>query len=213
MKKIFPVLLISMCVALFSCKKETSDTRVVKVSHPSIALMGSKYVSVNVGESYTDPGATGTDDISGATSTLKAGHSTLDVSKPGLYYMSYSMKNANGYSTTVGRYIAVTNYQDNTDLSGTYARTSNSLQVTLTKVSRALYKTSDMGGAGLPDAAYFAVIDESTIDFGPQLSESIGTEIDATNEGLTISPTKTSYQYKLVAPGYGTALRVFVKVQ
>ncbi len=69
-----------------------------------------------------------------------------------------------------------------------------------------------MGGAGLPDAGYFVVINDSTIDFGPQLSESIGEEIDGSGERLTIDGSDISYAYKLSAPGYGTALRIFVKL-
>lgn len=213
MKKIWIVVVIIWAVAQAGCKKEETNTRVVKVSYPTISLNGDKYVTLNVGTAYNDPGATGTDDISGSTKSLTADSSTLDVTKPGLYYKMYTMRNANGYITKVGRYIAVTDYQDNVNLTGVYERTANGIQVNLTRVSRALYMTDDMGGAGLPDAAYFAVINDSTIDFGRQLSESIGEEINASDEALHITATDTSYQYKLSAPGYGTALRIFVKVQ
>lgn len=215
MKRICTLLIAICALALTQpgCKKETSDTHVVKVSYPTITLNGSKYVSLNVGAAYDDPGATGTDDISGSTKTIKAEYSTLDVSTPGLYYMRYSMMNANGYITKVGRYIAVTNYDDAVDLTGVYERTSNGVQVNLTKMSRGLYMTDDMGGAGLADNAYFAVIDETTIDFGAQLSETIGEEVDGSNEALSITATDTTYKYRLAAPGYGTALRVFVKVE
>ncbi len=212
MKKILILLAIAITV-LGSCRKKEYDTRVVKVSYPTITLKGDKYVSLNVGTPYTDPGATGTDDVSGSTSNIMAGFSSLDVTTPGVYYMSYSMKNANGFVTTVGRYIAVTNYADGINLEGTYERTSNGVEVHFTKVSRALYMTDDMGGAGLPDAAYFAVIDDSTIDFSAQLSESLGAEIDASSEALVIDGGDTTVQYRLAAPGYGTALRRFVKVE
>lgn len=214
MKKLLVVALLATCTIFQqSCKKDTINNKVVKVSYPTINLSGSKYVSLNVGTAYADPGATGTDDVSGSTKTLTAEYSSLDVNTPGLYYMRYSMTNANGYITKVARYIAVTNYNDAIDLTGTYERTSNGVQVNLTKVSRALYRTDDMGGAGLADAAYFAVIDENTIDFSAQLSESIGEEIDASAEALNIGATDTSFQYRLSAPGYGTALRIFQKVE
>lgn len=213
MKRILFVLVIINTLLLGACRKKETDTKVVKVSYPAIALKGDKYVSLNVGQSYSDPGATGTDDISGTSKDIIAEYSSLDITKPGLYYMLYTMRNANGYITKAGRYIAVTNYDDHIDLTGVYERTSNGVQINLTKVARGLYMTDDMGGAGLPDAAYFAVIDDATIDFSPQLSESIGEEIDASSEALNITATDTSFQYKLAAPGYGTALRIFEKVQ
>lgn len=213
MKKLLFLLLAVWSLSQLSCKKDTVNNKIVKVSYPTITLSGSKYVTLNVGTAYTDPGATGTDDVSGTSRSLTAEFSSLDVNTPGLYYMRYSMTNGNGYITKVARYIAVTNYNDAVDLTGTYERTSNGVQVHLTRVSRALYRTDDMGGAGIADAAYFAVIDENTIDFSAQLSESIGEEIDASAEALNISATDTSFQYRLAAPGYGTALRIFEKVE
>ncbi|GAA4468509.1 hypothetical protein GCM10023093_26230 [Nemorincola caseinilytica] len=213
MKKLLIVLLAMWALTGAGCRKPYNDTRVVKVTYPTIALNGAKYVTIDVGTAYADPGATGTDDISGSTRSLTAEYSTLDVNTPGIYYMRYAMTNANGYITKVGRYIAVTNYDDDVDLTGVYERTSNGVQVNVTRVSRAMYMTDDMGGAGLPDAAYFAVIDEATIDLSVQLSESIGEEIDASDEELHVTATDTSFQYRLSAPGYGTALRVFEKVE
>ncbi|RYE26138.1 MAG: DUF5011 domain-containing protein [Sphingobacteriales bacterium] len=214
MKKLL-IILLALSPAIFytSCKKDETVSKVVNVSFPSIKLNGEKYVTLNVGQTYDDPGAVSTDDISGATANLKADYSSLDVNTPGIYYMQYKAKNANGYITNVGRYIAVTNYQDDFDFSGVYERTSNGVQVNITKVSRGLYMTDDMGGAGLPDAAYFAIIDNSTIDFGPQLSESIGAEIDASGETVEIDGTDVTIQYALSAAGYGTAPRTFVRVQ
>jgi len=58
---------------------------------------------------------------------------------------------------------------------------------------------------------FLAVIDESTIDFGLQLSESLGTDIYVVNGSLKQGPTDTSNFHALRAPGYGTAQRVFVK--
>jgi hypothetical protein len=213
MKKLL-ILIFALTPALLytSCKKDDEVSKVVDVSYPSIKLNGDKYVSVAVGQAYDDPGAVATDDLTGGTSSIKSESSTLDVNTPGLYYMEYSAKNSNGYITHVGRYIAVTDFQDDFDLSGLYERTSNGVQVNLTKVARGLYMTDDMGGAGLGDAGYFAVLDAETIRFGPQLSESLGSEIEGADEALTVDATDTSYSYKLFAPGYGTGQRTFVKV-
>ncbi len=91
MKRILIGLIVTVVLLQLSCKKETTDTKVVKVSYPAITLNGQKYVTLNVGQSYDDPGAAGTDDISGATSALTAEYSSLDVTHAGLYYMRYTM--------------------------------------------------------------------------------------------------------------------------
>ncbi len=207
------VYICGLMLLVAACKKDDSVSKVVEVSAPEITLKGDKVVSINVGGSYDDPGATVFDDITNSTTEITATYSSLNTAVPGLYYMQYTAKNANGYIFSVARYIAVTNYADDVDLSGVYERTSNGVQVELSRVARGLYKTSDMGGAGLPDVAYLAVIDENTIDFGPQYSESIGAEVYGTDAELTIGPEDTSYSYVVHAAGYGTALRTFVKVE
>ncbi len=195
------------------CKKENDVSKVVDIAYPAIELKGDKYVSLHTGESYSDPGAHVSDPTNGSSADIMADYSSLDVNTPGLYYMQYSYTNSYGYTSNAGRYIAVTDYADAVDLSGSYERTANGVVVNLERVARGLYMTDDMGGAGLNDAGYFAVLDDSTIDFGPQLSESLGTEIYGVNGALQIGPDDTSYTYALRAPGYGTAQRVFVKVQ
>jgi hypothetical protein len=213
MKKILYLVAASI-VTIAACKKEENKvSKTVDVSYPTVLLNGEKYVTLNIGQGYDDPGAMSVDDVTGNSTSVQADVNTLDASTPGLYYMGYIATNANGYKTSAGRYIAVTNYNDNINLEGTYERTANGVEIHLTKVSRGLYMIDDMGGAGLPDAAYIAMIDDNTFDFGPQLSETIGAEIDGSKEELIIDGADTILRYALSAPGYGTAVRTFVKVQ
>lgn len=209
MKKL--LILSSLILVFAACKKEDNVSKVVDVTYPEITLKGDKYITIDVNGSYTDEGATVFDDVTGTSSDIEATYSSLDPSTPGLYYMQYTAKNANGYITSVARYIAVTDYADGVDLSGVYERSSNGVQVNLLRMSRGLYMTDDMGGANINDAGYFVVINDTTIDFGPQYSETIGTEIYAVNAALEIGPTDTAYTYALRAPGYGTGQRTFVK--
>ncbi|MFA6057346.1 MAG: immunoglobulin-like domain-containing protein [Taibaiella sp.] len=209
------ILIISIYLALLAvagCRKRDTDhvSQVVKVSKPTINLKGDKFVTLAVGGTYTDPGATLIDDITGSSSDIVAKSSNLDLTKPGLYYMLYSAKNSNGYFNNNVRYIAVTNYNDAVDISGTYKRTANAVVVNVTKVSKAMYKNDDMGGAKIADALYFAIINDTTIASSPQFSESLGAEIK-TNSGKISLSTPYTFQYALSASGYGPAVRVFVK--
>src|SRR5262245_41984307 len=109
MKKI---ILASLCLLALSigCKKEDNVSRVVNATGPVVTLKGSKFVSIPVGGTYADPGATVFDDFTNKTSDVSADVNTLDAATPGLYYMEYTAKNANGYVTSAARYIAVTNW-------------------------------------------------------------------------------------------------------
>lgn len=210
MKKIFAILAITI-LTVTACKKDKTVSHVVTV--PTVKVNGDKFITINVGGTMPeDAGATVVNDeaISGGNNIM-ASENNVDVNTPGIYYMLYQTQTKNGYTVGAARYIAVTNYTDAEDLSGTYVRTANDVPVELTRKSRALYENNDMGGAGLSDAIYFAVINDSTIVAGPEYSETLSTVIDTKNAELHIEPDNTYFQYILIAPGYGTPLRKFVK--
>src|SRR5258708_3180604 len=101
MKKINLLILIIL-VIFTSCKKEVKNvSQVVNVTYPKIVLKGPAYVHLPVGGSYSDEGATLTDDISGAVSQISATQSYVDFSTPGLYPIKYVAANKNGFNTTV----------------------------------------------------------------------------------------------------------------
>src|ERR1035437_7169581 len=109
MKKI--TLLVIVTATLFvACKKKTSDvSTVVKVTYPTITLKGNAFVSTPIGTgSYTDPGATGKDDLTGATSSLTPIVNTVDLTTSGFYTVVYQMKNGNGFITKATRLVLVT---------------------------------------------------------------------------------------------------------
>jgi len=210
MKKIFAIFAITI-LTISACKKDKTVSHVVTV--PTVKVNGDKFITINVGGTVPeDAGATIVNDeaLSGGNNIM-ASENTVDVNTPGIYYMLYQTQTKNGYTVGAARYIAVTNYTDAEDLSGTYIRTANDVPVEVTRKSRALYENNDMGGAGLSDAIYFAVINDSTIAAGPEYSETIGAVIDTKNAALHIEPGNTYFQYILIAPGYGTPLRKFVK--
>lgn len=212
MKKIIIILFALSFMAYAGCRKRDDQvSKVVDVTYPTINLNGDKFVSLAVGESYTDPGAVSIDDISGEQTNLpEAESSNLDVNTPGVYYMLYSAKNANGYIKNEVRYIAVTDYNDAVDISGTYLRSGTPIEVNISKVGKSFYKNADMGGAGLSDAIYIAIINDSTITGGVQFSESLGSEISTNSESLNLNDPYT-IKYALDAAGYGTQVRTFVK--
>lgn len=215
MKKIIIILFAFSFLAYTGCRKRDTEegvSKVVDVSKPTINLKGDKFVTLSVGEAYTDPGATLIDDISGAQSDIPAAEYTnLDVSTPGVYYMLYSAKNSNGYINNNVRYIAVTDYNDAVDISGTYLRAATGVETEVTKVAPSFYETSNMGGAPTAvDPMYFVILNDSTVTGGVQFSETLASEISTNSESLDLNAPIT-ISYALDAPGYGTAVRTFVK--
>src|SRR5687767_10764907 len=98
----------ALAVIFAGCEKDIEPvSKVVEVSYPDITLNGSKYVHIPVGGSFTDEGAVLTDDISGATSQITATESSVDPTTPGLYPVTYSAANANGFITEVTRVVLV----------------------------------------------------------------------------------------------------------
>jgi hypothetical protein len=213
MKKSIIALILS-CAFLTSCEDKTEDvSTVVNVSYPIITLNGDEVVSTGIATgAYVDPGATGTDDITGATSSLSPVSNNVDLTAPGFYSVKYTMKNSNGYITTKIRLVLVTPVDPATDLSGTYFRTSNNQTVTVTKRGTGLYTTDNVGG--VPNApqyifdVYFGQITDSTIEV-PSQPNPLGGEVYCNNTSLVISPADTSFSWIVRGSGFGTAQRTF----
>jgi autotransporter-associated beta strand protein len=74
---------------------------------PVITLVGASSVSVNWGSSYTDAGATATDNVDGAVNVITSG--SVNTAKPGVYTLTYNVSDAAGNAATaVTRTVTVT---------------------------------------------------------------------------------------------------------
>lgn len=217
MKRSFLFSFLAIALLFSSCKKKVSDTvsKVVKISYPDVVLKGAKFITIPVGGSFVDSGATFSDSYTLESGDLgvDTGGIALDPSTPGLYTLTYTAKNQNTFTTTVARYVAVTDYSDpaGANISGKYKRTENGAAATVTRKGRALYAINDFGAANLGNIGYFAILDTNTIDFGEQYSESIGSSFEVDVLYFHLRPADTSFKYSLFAPGYGAAPRTFKK--
>ena len=136
---------------LMSCKKDTTEnvSSIVKVSYPEITLNGDDIVIVAVGANYTDAGAKLKDDITGAISDIQPTESNVNTAQPGLYVVTYSAANSNGFETRATRLVAVTSVSNPIDRSGTYLRTATGLNAFITKIANGVYTIQNPGGAGV----------------------------------------------------------------
>jgi hypothetical protein len=212
MKKSIIALLLPLTI-LSACKKEPEVvSQVVTVSYPTINLIGSEYIHIPVGGSYADEGATLIDDITGANSHITATVNEVDASIPGIYAMRYIAANANGFKTEKVRTILVLDYVPapgiTLDLSGPWQRT-NGIDVNIVRMDTGLYIIDNFAGSTAIFPAYMITPTDSTIDVPAQTA--FGLDLDCTNETLNISPPDTSFSYVVIASGFGTATRTFIK--
>jgi len=88
-----------------------SVTRTVVVNKdttaPMITLTGSSTVYLGSGITFTDPGATATDNIDGDLTSSIITSGTVDTSSTGSYTVSYSISDATGNSASVTRTVVV----------------------------------------------------------------------------------------------------------
>lgn len=108
MKKILAYLLVPvLAVALWSCDKSTEGlTRITY--YPTLEVLGEQTVVLNVGETYTDEGCYA--ELNGEdVSSEVIVSSNVDNTTPGIYSISYTVYNADGFSTTASRTVYVVN--------------------------------------------------------------------------------------------------------
>lgn len=78
------------------------DTIVISdVGAPIITLLGDTTINIMIGGSYTDPGASATDDLDGdITANIVVGGDTVDVNTAGTYIITYNVSDAAGNAAT-----------------------------------------------------------------------------------------------------------------
>ena len=91
------------------CTEHTNSNtnNVEKKEEPTITLNGEANITLNVGDTYTEQGATAKDDTDGDLTNKISTSGTVNTSKAGKYTVSYSVKNSKGKTATVKRTITI----------------------------------------------------------------------------------------------------------
>ncbi len=94
-----------------SAGNEATETRTVIVNPdttpPVITLNGTSVIDLNVGETYTEFGATATDDVDGDLTANIVITGTVDTNTAGTYIVTYSVSDAAGNSASENRTVNV----------------------------------------------------------------------------------------------------------
>jgi len=155
MKNIIKTIAFLVAVLLLaSCHKITSEGVTQITYYPSITIIGGD-LTIELGTDFTDPGyivMEGENDIT--SKTIVRG--TVNTNKVGLYRLSYSATNVDGFSGSATRKVYVYDPSSSTDLSGTYTvDIGNSYRYQFS--NGAIIKYSDMGDLFDGDFSEFTV--------------------------------------------------------
>jgi len=157
MKRIIYILILIFFVSFLSgCKKELTSEGVSRLTrYVTFELTKGALVITPKGTAFVDPGykaMEGTTDVT--TKVTKEG--SVNTSKVGLYVITYSATNSDGFSASVSRSVIVYDpAAPATDLTGSYssnvsrispARAFTNLSVTITKKAPGFFYVSDFLG-------------------------------------------------------------------
>jgi len=191
MKKIFlyAFAVIAALGGLTACnddEDQLTDTRLTY--YPVITLEGDEFMQVPIGTNYVEPGYSAV--LAGedfTSSVVVEGASEVDKDQAGLYYITYTATNADGFSTSVTRTVAVCDPTITTDISGKYTTQPGThrlrqgteipypgYSVTITKAAPGIFHVSDILGGYYSQGAgygnnyamngYFQLMADNTIN-------------------------------------------------
>jgi len=100
----------SLTILVSSDQVITASFGLIDIIPPTISLVGSSTINVKLDNTFTDPGATATDNIDGDITSSIITSGTVDTSSTGSYTIEYSISDATGNSASVTRTVVV--YQD-----------------------------------------------------------------------------------------------------
>jgi hypothetical protein len=216
-KNIYIIPILLMVLTLFwGCEKELDTEGISRVtSFADIQVNGEELAIVTLGQPYTDAGATATENGQSVTVNMQG---AVDVNTPGIYTITYSATNSDGFPNSASRLVAVLpplpDEVKNMDLSGQYVRTGNI--ATVTKLADGLYYMNNVAGLAPPSAVvgvYFLHTGPTTIEV-PHQPTSVG-GLQCADE--TLAPDGNSFSWRVIEDQLTyfsqTTVRAFSKVQ
>jgi surface protein len=99
-----------------TCPDSTGDgTGNSDATAPTITLTGEATINLSVGDTFTDPGVTASDDVDGDITSSVTTSGSVDTSTAGTYVITYSVTDAAGNSTSLTRTVIVSTGNSSSD--------------------------------------------------------------------------------------------------
>ncbi|MBE7169805.1 MAG: DUF5011 domain-containing protein [Williamsia sp.] len=211
------LLVLSLLCTGFACNKsddfnypEGTVGQSKIVYFPSVAVKGDKLVILQSGTAYTEPGVTAL--LNGQTVQFTTA-GTVDATKAGIYNLTYTARNEQGYTASDWRTVVVIGTDVSThDYSGTYARyvsgSPNGQTSTWTKRANGVYNVVNPGGAtGVTATA----VNYSGNNIAIPLQITEAGPFSSSGGVYNPSANPPRYDWVIINSGYGTAVRTFIK--
>lgn len=206
-KAIYSLLFFCGLAGLWGCEKTTEG--LTKVTYyVNFELNGDNPMLIPVGDNFTDPGVVATEGEEDVTESVTI-TDDVDTNEIGLYSVSYSAANADGFSSSVGRTVIVYDPAITTDASGDYTVDSSvsyriydggapapfkgDFNVSITQVVPGVFAVSDFLGGWYDQGAaygatyamkgYFKLNADNTIEPLSSLVAGWGDSMDEMTEG------------------------------
>ena len=101
MKKIIYSLFVCLSLVMVSCDESTQDPSFITY-YVDFEMKGDEIMTVELGTTYVEPGVIAKEQGKDITSTIvTTGADKVDVSKAGVYFITYSATNIDGYSSEI----------------------------------------------------------------------------------------------------------------
>ena len=215
MKKFIPLFYSLLAVLFVACNKDeihnTEDqVGISKVTHfPVLTLNGDRYMTIEEGGTFTDPGIIATEGGAPIPYTTDGSVNTGEV---GVYDLTYTAVNKDGFPASLTRTVVIYSTESSAagnDLSGTYIRT-NGVPSTWTKIAPGVYTVLNPGGATGVNLTVVAFNQTGNTIHIPDQTIGDGSIMTSAQEVYSPGPPAT-YTWQILNSGYGTQLRTFVK--
>lgn len=215
MKKINILFLFLLLVSpvFMACDRDLETEGISRVTNfPLISLNGEQFVSIPVGGSFSDPGASATE--SGAPISFTT-TGTVDVNTAGVYLITYTATNKDGFKVSTSRYVGVIAPDAAAmDITGKYKRDAGAMGVMdVKKLGIGHYTSDNIGGVavGGPTTTVHFYHTKGTTLVVPEQTVTGGQVFSATNSVYVPGPP-AAIKWVVINPGYGTAVRNFIKL-
>lgn len=198
-------------IALFGACESTDTANVSFITtYPVITMEGDPILVSELGTAYTEPGVVAT---VGEEQVEIQTDGAVNSNAPGVYPISYTATNQDGFSRTATRQVVVYDpATDAVDLAGEYVRAATGVTVTVTKIGPSTYHINDAGGLGedFLDVTFVNTQGDELV-IPQQVAPSSGITVASIPGTGTI--TSDGFAWALSASStYGTQVRTFTKL-
>jgi hypothetical protein len=198
-----------LCLGVLgSCSKKgiVDNDKQVGISkityYATFTMAGDPYMSVVKGQTFTDPGVTATQNGTALTVTTSG---TVDVTTVGIYTITYSATNSDGYPASTTRTVAVLPAAETAgvDISGTYYYVATpTATAVVSKLAPGFYAATNCYSGATTIPIQFLCVDGVNLIIPVQ-----ATAYGALNGTGTLSATG-ALQYVISIPSQGITNRV-----